>query len=126
MHEASEIFGLVYNWCDGEACEAEGTLDDEGICHYIAADGTDLGMFSIPRKFVALYFQTKTWARQLTPMGDHDAKSTAESDKQRQWDYDDIMLFFWANSPAATERLRKKQEEEGRTVEHWRQGLASI
>ena len=43
--------------------------------------------------------------------------------KQTRWDEDDVMLFLWGKSPAATERYRKEQEESTQYMEQWRQGL---
>lgn len=57
-----------------------------------------------------------------TPAGDRSLKMVdSEVDKAR-WDEDDVMLFFWGNSPAAVDRHRKKQED----MEQWRQGVLSI
>ncbi|TDL26653.1 hypothetical protein BD410DRAFT_825774 [Rickenella mellea] len=42
---------------------------------------------------------------------------------QGEWDADDIVLFFWANTPAARERRRKEQEERTQYMEAWRQGV---
>jgi hypothetical protein len=36
------------------------------------------------------------------------------------WDEDDVMLFFWGNSRAATERHLKKVSENTRRMEQWR------
>jgi hypothetical protein len=43
-----------------------------------------------------------------------------------KWDEDDVVLFFWGNSPAAIERHRKKQEESTQSMEQWRRGVPSI
>ena len=43
-----------------------------------------------------------------------------------EWDEDDIMLFFWGNTPAAAERHRKKQDESTQKMEQWRQGVPSF
>ena len=48
---------------------------------------------------------------------------TAESRERTRWDEDDIMLFFWGNSPAAIERHGKQQEQKYEYMEQWRQGL---
>ena len=40
------------------------------------------------------------------------------------WDEDDIMLFFWGNSPAAMECHHKKQEERTKYMEQWRSQVA--
>jgi hypothetical protein len=47
----------------------------------------------------------------------------AESECQPEatkWDEDDVMLFFWGNSKAATERHLKKVGENTQRVEQWR------
>jgi len=48
----------------------------------------------------------------------------SEGKDQARWDADDIMLYFWGNSQAATERHRKKQEESGQNMEKWRHGVS--
>jgi hypothetical protein len=54
--------------------------------------------------------------------GDQPGEVT-ESEDQREWTEDDFMLFFWANSPVATERRRRKAEERNQYLEEWRRGL---
>jgi hypothetical protein len=39
------------------------------------------------------------------------------------WDADDVVMFFWANSPAARERNLKKVRESTRRIEQWREGV---
>ena len=56
-------------------------------------------------------------------------KTTAgKSEEQELWDEDDVMLFCWANTPAAKERHRKKVQETNQRIDAWRenvpQGLA--
>jgi hypothetical protein len=46
-----------------------------------------------------------------------------ESEDQRGWTEDDVMLFFWANSPGAKERRHRDVEEHNRYGEEWRGGL---
>jgi len=42
----------------------------------------------------------------------------------KNWDEDDVMLFLWENSKAATERYtRKNQEREDLKVNRWRAGI---
>jgi len=43
--------------------------------------------------------------------------------RRAAWDEDDVMLFFWGNSRAATERYHKTREEKRKNLELWRQGL---
>lgn len=43
---------------------------------------------------------------------------------QAEWDEDDVMLFFWGNSKASTERHRKKMEESTQRMEQWREGVS--
>ena len=52
-----------------------------------------------------------------------DGDQPGESTERTRWDTDDLVLFFWGNSPAAMERHRKKQEEKLQDLERWRQGL---
>jgi len=45
---------------------------------------------------------------------------------QAQWDADDVVLYLRANSRAATERYRMKQEKSARDMEQWRRGVPSL
>jgi hypothetical protein len=48
----------------------------------------------------------------------------AESEVQATWDEDDVMLFFWGNSKAATQRYQEKVSKKQRHVEDWREGVS--
>jgi hypothetical protein len=48
------------------------------------------------------------------------AGTELEEEGQAEWDEDDVMLFFWGNSKAATERHLKKVGENSRRIEQWR------
>ena len=41
------------------------------------------------------------------------------------WDEDDIMVYFWGNSPAARERHARKEEEHRDYMEKWRSGVSN-
>jgi hypothetical protein len=43
-----------------------------------------------------------------------------ESEVQATWDEDDVMLFFWGNSKAATQLHEEKVNKERQLVEDWR------
>ena len=53
------------------------------------------------------------------------AKGTGTSKGKRTaaWDEDDVMLFFWGNSKAATKRYLKMREAKTESLETWRQGV---
>jgi hypothetical protein len=44
--------------------------------------------------------------------------------EQPAWDEDDVMLFFWGNSKAATQRHAKKEQEREESINKWRAGTA--
>ena len=48
------------------------------------------------------------------------AKSKGKS--KADWDEDDVMLFLWGNSRAASEQHLKKSEEKREGFEKWRKG----
>ena len=48
------------------------------------------------------------------------AKSKGKS--KADWDEDDVMLFLWGNSRAASDRHLKKSEEKREGFEKWRKG----
>ena len=49
-------------------------------------------------------------------------KTTAgKSEEQELWDEDDVMLYCWANTPAAKERHRKKVQETNQRIDAWRE-----
>ena len=56
------------------------------------------------------------------------AGDMVELEGQGSWDEDDVILFFWGNTPAAKERHRKEVQERNQRMEAWResvpQGLA--
>jgi len=54
-------------------------------------------------------------------LGGASAGNTAGA--EAKWDEDDVMLFFWGNSKAATERHVKKVGENTRRIEQWRGGV---
>lgn len=49
-------------------------------------------------------------------------KGAADS-KEAEWDEDDVMLFMWGNSRAATERHNKKRGEDVQRMEQWREDV---
>ncbi|KAF8801171.1 hypothetical protein BYT27DRAFT_7235831 [Phlegmacium glaucopus] len=49
-----------------------------------------------------------------------------ESEGQVMWDEDEVILFFWGNSPAAKERYLKKFKENTQHMEQWREGLPPV
>jgi hypothetical protein len=55
------------------------------------------------------------------------AKITGTSSEKHTaaWDEDDVMLFFWGNSRAATKRYLEMHEAETERVEKWRQDVNS-
>jgi hypothetical protein len=50
--------------------------------------------------------------------------AAATESEQPVWDEDDVMLFFWGNSMAATERRAKKEQECKECIDEWRAGTA--
>ncbi|KIM36071.1 hypothetical protein M413DRAFT_78713 [Hebeloma cylindrosporum] len=52
-----------------------------------------------------------------------EAGMSVEPEGEAEWDEDDVMLFFWANTPAARERLRQQDEENTQRMERWREGV---
>lgn len=52
-------------------------------------------------------------------------KDGAYAREEGRWDADDVMLFFWGNSPAARERHRRKEEKSAKWMEAWRDGVES-
>ena len=48
---------------------------------------------------------------------------TSKGKSAAAWDEDDVMLFLWGNSRAATERYLKKHEAKMESLEQWRQGV---
>jgi hypothetical protein len=51
------------------------------------------------------------------------AGEMVESEGKASWDEDDVMLFFWGNTPAAKERHRKKVQETTQQMEAWRESV---
>ena len=47
-------------------------------------------------------------------------------DSELQWDEDDVMLFFWANSKAARDRHKEKEAEQNQRMEQWRAGVNGV
>jgi hypothetical protein len=41
------------------------------------------------------------------------------------WDEDDVMLFFWGNTKAATERHAARERERERNIHEWREGTVA-
>ena len=54
------------------------------------------------------------------------AGGMVESEGQVSWDEDDVVLFFWGNTPAAKERHRKKVQETTQHLEEWRENVPQI
>lgn len=46
-----------------------------------------------------------------------------ESEGRVEWDEDDVMLFLWGNSPAATKRHLQKVNEDAERMKQWREGV---
>jgi len=47
--------------------------------------------------------------------------SVVDGEKEKvEWDADDVVLFFWGNTPTAVERRRKREEEQIQRIEQWR------
>lgn len=53
-------------------------------------------------------------------------RQTANYSEQRQWDEDDVMLFFWGNSKAARDRHEKKLAEQNERMKQWREGVNKL
>ena len=51
------------------------------------------------------------------------AGDIVELEGRESWDEDDVMLFFWGNTPAAKERHRRKDQESSQRMETWREGV---
>ena len=51
------------------------------------------------------------------------AEEMVESEGQASWDEDDVMLFFWGNTPAAKERHRKEVQRTNQRMEAWRENV---
>lgn len=49
---------------------------------------------------------------------------TEVDSEQLGWDEHDVMLFFWGNSKASTERHAEKERERDRNISTWRSGIA--
>lgn len=41
------------------------------------------------------------------------------------WDEDDVMLFFWGNTKAATERHAAREREREQNIHEWREGTVA-
>ena len=52
------------------------------------------------------------------------AKSKGKS--KTDWDEDEVMLFLWGNSRAASERHLKKSEKKREDFDKWRRGVATV
>jgi len=48
---------------------------------------------------------------------------TVVDSEQPGWDEHDVMLFFWGNSKASTERHAEKERERERNISTWRAGI---
>jgi len=59
------------------------------------------------------------------PMAGAGTGGMVDSEHAR-WDEDDVMLFLWGNSMAATERHHKKQEESTQRMEQWRASVRQV
>ena len=52
--------------------------------------------------------------------------SKSKGKSKADWDEDEVMLFLWGNSKAASNRHLKKSEEKRDGFEKWRRGVAAV
>ena len=88
----------------------------------------DLAKKSRPLKSVPALFGASKQVHHDNRLTREKALSAAEeagTSKAAAWDEDDVMLFFWGNSRAATARNLKVCEEKRESLEQWRQCVDS-
>ena len=61
--------------------------------------------------------------QQPTGNGGGTSSAAATDSEQPAWDADDVMLFFWGNSTAATERHAREERERKEGINKWRAGV---
>ena len=77
----------------------------------------------------------KHWGRNMEDVLNHPhppvppapTRTVLESEIQessREWDEDDVMMFFWSNTPIARERRAREEEERREYMEKWRSGIS--
>ncbi|KAF9519550.1 hypothetical protein BS47DRAFT_1481999 [Hydnum rufescens UP504] len=68
--------------------------------------------------------QAARYANEAGPSGvaGDQPEEIMESEDQKRWTEDDVMLFLWANSPVAKERRHREVEEHNWHME-WRRGV---